>query len=179
MVRILLPFLAFSSLAASAATVYSFDSGDWHLRGYRDTVNVGDNACVLSTAWPDGKKIQVNVFPQYDGTTNVTMTVLNPRWNAKWRVGERFSVRFDFASGTYGRTNSASSAEVYTHNKVIFRDLSPSFLDNFMRYDLMAVFANSNQVLEVSLAGTAALMTDLEACLATVGYGTPLSPGNR
>jgi hypothetical protein len=156
------------SAAAQAATVYSFDYGRWHLKGYADVIDNGDNACVLSTEWSDGKKIQVNIFPKYDGSSNVTMTVLNPYWNfASWTINQQFNVPVDFISAQYDRSSLAGIAQVYSENKIIFRGLNATFVTNFVHYDTMYLLVNRNY-LTVDLEGTAALAGDLANCMSTV-----------
>ena len=163
-------FFALSfSISGQAATVYSFDYGRWHLKGYADVIDRGDNACVLSTEWNDGKKIQVNIFPKYDGSSNVTMTVLNPAWNnSSWSIDQRFNVRFDFASSQYLNMAVTGQAQIYSREKIILRGLNATFINYFVRYDAMTLFSGSGQQLTVNLEGTAALTNDLASCITTV-----------
>ncbi|MGZ3721673.1 MAG: hypothetical protein ACXVA9_02000 [Bdellovibrionales bacterium] len=163
-------FLALTFTAtAHADPVYAFDYGNWHLRGYADAVNPNDNACVLSTQWSDGRTIQVNVFPKYDGSTNVTMTLLNPYWNnSGWAINDSFSVGFDFRSSQYVSASLVGRAQIYSNQKVIFRGMNALFTNYFVHYDTMTLFGGTGQQLIVSLDGTAALIGDLNSCLATV-----------
>lgn len=166
------------SVNASADHVYEFNYGRWHLNGYADYNDADNNACVLSTEWADGKTIKVNIFPKYDGSANVTMTVLNPEWsNPAWRKNQAFNVDFTFTSNKYGVKPMTGYAQIYSQEKVIFRRLNNSFAQSFIRYDDVTIFQGTQDELFVSLEGTAALANDLDNCVNTV-LGQEFQGGN-
>lgn len=170
----------FASTSSYAEKVYSESAGAWHLNGYVDYADPSNNSCVFSTRWADGKRIQVNVFPKYNGTSNVTMTVLNPYWNnSAWDIGSQFQTRLDFKSYRYGDRNMTGTATTYTGNKIIFRGLNANFVRQFIKSESVTLFTNSRDELAVNLAGTAALSAMLNDCRATVLSGYVNSPGDN
>lgn len=143
-----------------AVQVYEDNVGQWKVHGHEDGE---DTACILSTYWPDGAQININVFPREDGKQYTTMTVSRPQWNAN--VGRTFQGMVLFR-GEYGSNPMVGTFTMVTPNKVITRGLSREFSNWFIMSRTMTVFPNTPDELAVGLRGTLAAMSSLDACMA-------------
>lgn len=155
-------FAAMFVLQANAEHVYTYDSGRWHINGYTEP-NIMDNACIISTSWPEsGRRIKINYFTV---SGNVTMTVTDPAWDlSNWPVNKKFNVKVQFYSDKYGWNEINTKAQVYTDNKVIFRGMGRQFMKAIKKYDSMWLFVGSTGEIHVNLEGTMDLMRDLKYC---------------
>lgn len=136
---------------ALAAEVYSRNSGQWTITGHRDST---DASCVLSTFWNNGARINVNIFPRYDGGQYTTMTVYNPRWTyLDIPLNEPFDGDIIFI-GRFGSVRLSAEFQIYGPQKVILRNLSRDFSDYFIESRQMIIFPNTADEMIVGLRGT-------------------------
>lgn len=145
-----------------ALQVYEDDVGQWKIHGHLDGTNT---ACILSTYWPDGSKININVFPRNDGTQYTTMTVQRPSWNAT--VGNAYRGTVVFYS-KFGNHQMNGEFDIIESNKIIARGLTNEFSDWFIRSNVMTLFPNTTDELSVGLRGTSAAMYSLHQCMSKI-----------
>ncbi len=154
--------LSLASAQSHAVEVYRSSAGAWHLTGHTDYRN--DNACVFSTRWADGKRVQVNVFVREFGRDNITMTVRNPAWNLDASLIDReFDVSFLFHSTARGEIYKTGRAAIKDDNRIIFRGMNRTFVSEFMRSSSLQLSV-SNFNLVINLSGTATLLSELNLC---------------
>lgn len=136
---------------AVGAEVYRNGSGQWSITGHRDG---NDVSCVLSTFWDNGARINVNVFPRYNGGQYTTMTVFNPAWSyVDLPVNEPFDGEIIFI-GRFGTIRATAEFQIYGPQKVILRNLSREFSDYFIESRRMILFPGTSDEMSVGLRGT-------------------------
>jgi len=153
--------MALLATPASALQVYEDNVGQWKIHGHIDGENT---ACVLSTFWPDGSQVNINVFPKSYGQYT-TMTVSRPSWSGQ--VGNVFKGAVLFHGGA-GTNYMTGDFEIIASNKVITRSLSQDFSNWFIMSRVMTVFPNTPDELAVGLRGTSAAMSSLAVCMQKV-----------
>lgn len=149
---------------AMAAPVFSESAGDWELKGYVDSADPSNNACVLTFGLADETRVQINVFPKMDGTSNVTMTIFRQDWKTLPSQSGIFATRLFFRSAKYGDSMKSGSAQLTSGKRVIFKGMNTAFVTNFIRADSVAIFAGSADEIDVSLKGTARISGYLNRC---------------
>jgi hypothetical protein len=143
--------LSVLSSAAIGAEVYRSHSGQWTITGHRDST---DASCVLSTFWDNGARINVNIFPRYDGSQYTTMTIYNPHWSyLDIPINEPFDGEIVFI-GRFGSVRLTTEFQIYGPQKVILRNLSREFSDYFIESRSMIIFPNTSDEMTVGLRGT-------------------------
>ena len=157
-----------TAFGVQAENVYTFNYGTWSLNGYSNP-SPDDNSCVFSSRWIDGKQINVNVYPKYDGTQNVTMTVYNPAWNFAMS-SKTYVTNVNFYSSKYSPSYQRGYMQVKASNRVIFRRMTKAFSTAFIHQDKMVLFAGEQNELSTDLTGTAELANALDECINIVLY---------
>lgn len=153
---------AFMISTANAVQVYERVFGDWYLHGHQQG---SEMSCVASTAFTDGTRININVFPRRDGSQYTTMTVSNPQWYFSQPIGSNIETNISFVGSKVGHISFDAHGQVYSKDKIIFRDLNENFGNNFRDARHMILFPDTVDRLVVSLAGTSAMGYGLADCI--------------
>jgi hypothetical protein len=106
----------------NAKRVYNESDGAWTIQGYAED---GKRSCVISTYWPDGKRININVFPRADGSQYTTMTIKNPNWSMDVGYTENSDIDFVFDDGSAGTLNADWARK--DSETLIARELTAAF----------------------------------------------------
>lgn len=152
---------------AISAEVYSNGSGQWTIKGHTDG---NETSCVLSTYWSNGARINVNVFPRYDGGQYTTMTVYNTSWSyVDLPINEPFDGEIIFI-GRFGTVRLTAEFQIYGPQKVILRNLNREFSKYFIESRRMILFPGTSDEMSVGLRGTRDASYFLTECINRVMF---------
>lgn len=143
---------------ASLNQFYHAISGQWSIEGY-----VGSkNFCAAKLYYTDDS--YVSIF-NMQGTKIVSMMVHNTDWDI---VGDKNVTYLGYINfnGKIGNKSNSAFFELKDSQTIVFRDLTETFLDNWMNYRTMTiVMPSSIGNLEVPLRGTGDIVPNFAECI--------------
>jgi len=163
-----------SCSVAYAETVYNAAQDQWVVNGYWDYNANKPGSCVMSTEWPDGTKINLNVFPKHDLSENITLTIYSPSYdvNDYYTVHKKKNKLHKYWNKVSFDNNGRITTFEFNwqwylennQNTIIIRDVSDKFLNLFIHSETATFFPDSVDELLVGLSGTQALEQALVEC---------------
>lgn len=160
----LLAVMMSSCSVAYADTVYNAVEGQWSLTGYWDYNPDKPGSCVMSSTFETGPergaRINLNIFPRYDLSENLTLTIYHPRsYNMKRVGGNKYEVhnetaRFENNGESYFVDFQWQWYTDNNNNTVIIREISDEFYDLWKVSEEVEFFPNTESAILVGLRGT-------------------------
>lgn len=158
---ILASIVALGLIATPALALSQFfhvQSGQWSIEGYSGEKNF----CSAKSYWQNGSYVSLFIMR---GSNTMSLIVHNTEWYLNGNIGEYYNGKIVF-TGKIGTDSGTAPFELLDSQTIAFRDVTNSFLENWIKYRTMKiVMPNNIPNLNIGLSGTAAATEAFVVCV--------------